>query len=157
MGAAAGGGKGTVPFAGRLRRRDLVRGLLAVAAVLALAPVVTVSRPRRTTSPGAPGRPGDAGFDEMYRGSRIRGVLAADERAAAAGTAGAAAARWRITVDGRPLHLMRRADGTYLSTVDHYRSFATALEATRAAVDELGAVQRLRIDGSEGHGHGVHA
>ncbi|MER8023791.1 tyrosinase family oxidase copper chaperone, partial [Streptomyces griseoluteus] len=31
---------------------------------------------------------------------------------------------WQITVDGRPLHLMRRADGTWMSMVDHYTSYA---------------------------------
>jgi hypothetical protein len=67
---------------------------------------------------------------------------------------------WQVTVDGRPLHLMRRADGTWLSMVDHYRSYPTALEATRAAVDELSPGREL----SEANGpmhmggdHGVHA
>uniref|UniRef100_UPI0034DF9CB3 tyrosinase family oxidase copper chaperone n=1 Tax=Streptomyces flavofungini TaxID=68200 RepID=UPI0034DF9CB3 len=50
---------------------------------------------------------------------------------------------WRITVDGRPLGLMRRADGSFLSMVDHYRSYATPLAAARGAVDELGPSQAL--------------
>ena len=45
---------------------------------------------------------------------------------------------------------MRRADGTWLSMVDHYRSYATPLEAARAAVDELGPGQRLRDAGAIG-------
>lgn len=36
---------------------------------------------------------------------------------------------------------MRRADGSYLSTVTHYESFPTLLETARAAVDELGTAQ----------------
>ncbi|MEU3523471.1 tyrosinase family oxidase copper chaperone [Streptomyces sp. NPDC038707] len=114
-------------------RREVARGLLASAAALALTPVVAASRPER------PAGPADGGlFDETYRGRRIQGVLVpATGRQAAGGT-------WRITVDGRPLHLMRRADGTWLSMVDHYTSYRTPLEATRAAVDEMGPGRRLR-------------
>lgn len=147
-------------FVSGARRREVVRALLAAASALVLTPAVTSSWSRYAAPPD------DAAFDETYRGCRIRGVLTADRHAATP-----AAARWRITVDGRPLHLMRRADGTYLSMVDHYRSCRTALEATRAAVDEMGPAQRLRPHptgtpggGAErrnghhgGDGHGVHA
>ncbi|WP_338698129.1 tyrosinase cofactor [Streptomyces sp. Q6] len=69
-------------------------------------------------------------FDETYRGRRITGTRLPDT----AGTAGA----WQVSVDGRPLHLMRRADGSYLSMVDHYESYPTPLAAARGAVAELG-------------------
>ncbi|MEV5350848.1 tyrosinase family oxidase copper chaperone [Streptomyces achromogenes] len=115
-------------------RREVARGLLASAAALALTPVVAASRPEH------PAGPADGGlFDETYRGRRIQGVLVP----AAAGR-GAVGGTWRITVDGRPLHLMRRADGSWLSMVDHYTSYRTPLEATRAAVDEMGPGRRLR-------------
>ncbi|MFF1549126.1 tyrosinase family oxidase copper chaperone [Streptomyces sp. NPDC058291] len=136
----------------RARRRDLLRGLLGAAAALAIAPVVAASRPPRPADGGP--APADS-FDETYRGRRIRGVLT-PSRSAAAG------ARWEVTVDGRPLHLMRRADGTWLSMVDHYRSYATPLEAVRAAVDGLGPGERLREDGPAHHHthmgghHGLH-
>ncbi|MFI5476023.1 tyrosinase family oxidase copper chaperone [Streptomyces cacaoi] len=125
------------------RRRDLLRGLLGAAAALAIVPVVTASRPSRT----ADGGPTDS-FDETYRGRHIHGVLAPTGRAAASEV------RWDITVDGRPLHLMRRADGTWLSMVDHYSSYATPLEAVRAAVDGLGPGERLReADPAHHHPH----
>ncbi|MEU2224819.1 tyrosinase family oxidase copper chaperone [Streptomyces sp. NPDC018347] len=125
-------------------RREVARGLLASAAALALTPVVAASRPL----PGAQGADGGF-FDETYRGRRIQGVLVPSaERAAAGG-------EWRITIDGRPLHLMRRADGTWLSMVDHYTSYRTPLEATRAAVDEIGPGRRLR-DLAPGRLDGVH-
>ncbi|MES4890263.1 tyrosinase family oxidase copper chaperone [Streptomyces sp. NPDC096012] len=117
----------------RPSRREVARGLLASAAALALAPVVAASRP----VPPAGAFDGRS-FDETYRGRRIQGVLVpAVGRRAADGA-------WQITVDGRPLHLMRRADGTWLSMADHYTSYATPLEATRAAVDQIGPGQRLR-------------
>ncbi|MGX1120521.1 hypothetical protein RKD37_005884 [Streptomyces ambofaciens] len=73
------------------------------------------------------------------------------------------AGTWQVTVDGRPLHLMRRADGSWLSMVDHYRSYPTPLAAARGAVDELGPGEHLRDTPSAGHDqhsgerHGVHA
>ncbi|WP_307783780.1 tyrosinase family oxidase copper chaperone [Streptomyces spinoverrucosus] len=108
-------------------RREVVRGLLASAAAVLAVPGCL---PTGLTGTGA-------AFDETYRGRRIRGTGS------------------RVTVDGRPLHLMRRADGTWLSMVDHYCSYPTPLEAARAAVDELGPAGRLPL--TEGGLHGVHA
>ncbi|WP_237536866.1 tyrosinase cofactor [Streptomyces sp. SID5785] len=88
------------------------------------------------TDPGEPGAgaaaPAGEAFDESYRGRRLQG-------APVPGPADA----WEVTVDGRPLHLMRRADGSYLTMVDHYTSHPSARAAARAAVDELGE-QSLR-------------
>ncbi|MFI1482910.1 tyrosinase family oxidase copper chaperone [Streptomyces sp. NPDC020747] len=163
-------------------RRDVLRGLLVAAVTAALAPLLAASRPSRPQPPG-PGEPPAseaefgtgfetdlaAGFDEMYRGRRIRGfsdAAGADDTASGVRHAGAAgpapAGQWRVTVDDRPLHLMRRADGGYLTMVDHYQSYPTPLAAARGAVDELGGTLRLRAAATgagrgEGHGHGVHA
>ncbi|MEU0741890.1 tyrosinase family oxidase copper chaperone [Streptomyces sp. NPDC006134] len=152
----------------RTGRRGLLRRLFVPALAAALAPVVAASRPSGSSGnsgssgrsgPSRPVRPAPAGpvegpdraaFDETYLGRRIRG----DRPAGATGT-------WHVTVDDRPLHLMRRADGTWLSVVDHSRSYPTPLAATRAAVEELTPGQRLReTDGGhgdehgDGHGHG---
>ncbi|MEV6882366.1 tyrosinase cofactor [Streptomyces sp. NPDC051135] len=169
-GATAGG-----PASGT--RRQLMRGLLAPALAVGLAPLIAASRPSRATESGGTGDAedtgdsgdagsaeitgdaGDAGgtsFDETYRGRRIQGIRSAAGRAVGAGT-------WHVTVDGRPLHLMRRADGSWLSMVDHYRSYPTPLAAARGAVDELGPGEHLRDTPSSGHDqhsggrHGVHA
>ncbi|MET8830176.1 tyrosinase family oxidase copper chaperone [Streptomyces sp. NPDC004610] len=151
----------TATRAGRARggRREVLRGLLASAAALAVAPLVAASRPARPAAPP----PEDTAFDEIHRGRRIRGVRTTDAGTAAAAAGadtGAGAGSWHVTVDGRPLHLMRRADGTWISVIDHYRSYPTPLEAARAAVDELGPGERLRTaapaHGGGGH-HGVHA
>lgn len=92
-------------------RRRVMRGLLSCAAALALAPVVAASRP-------VPPAAGGDSFDETYRGRRIQGVRLPEAGRSTSDDA------WRITIDGRPLHLMRRADGTWLSMVDHYTSYA---------------------------------
>ncbi|MDX2679562.1 tyrosinase cofactor [Streptomyces soliscabiei] len=121
-------------------RRKLLRGLLGAGAALVLAPVVAASQSPGPQDGSADTPPGS--FEETYRGRRLRGVLTPADRAPGDGP------RWEVTVDGRPLHLMRRADGTWLSTVDHYCSYATPLEAARAAVDELGPGEQLRATGA---------
>lgn len=40
-------------------------------------------------------------------------------------------------VDGVELHVMRNADGTWISVVSHYDPVPTPRAAARAAVDEL--------------------
>ncbi|MFF5188204.1 tyrosinase cofactor [Streptomyces sp. NPDC000345] len=125
-------------------RREALRGLLGVVAGLALVPVVAASWPPDPLDDSA-----GTGFDEVYRGRRIQGFPAPAGRSVLGG------AEWEVTVDGRPLHLMRRADGTWLSMVDHYRSYRTPLEAARAAVDELGPGESLR-QGSPAHGGHAH-
>ncbi|MFI7010344.1 tyrosinase family oxidase copper chaperone [Streptomyces sp. NPDC050145] len=79
---------------------------------------------RAGTDADGSARAADA-FDESYRGRRIQGAPAPGGGA------------FEVSVDGRPLHLMRRADGSYLSMVDHYTSHPTARDAARGAVDEL--------------------
>ncbi|MGA4840782.1 tyrosinase family oxidase copper chaperone [Streptomyces sp. G45] len=125
------------PLTHRVRRRHLL-GTAAVA-TLAAAGVLRVAPTWARAARQEDGREG--AFDEMYRGRRIQGDPVV-------GDDGRATGDWRVTVDGRRLGLMRRADGSYLSMVDHYGSYGTPLAATRGAVDELGATEALR-----GHTH----
>ncbi|WP_327256708.1 tyrosinase family oxidase copper chaperone [Streptomyces sp. NBC_01244] len=108
-----------------LTRRAVLRTAFTAAVfagtAAALAPVLRARRPRQTLTP-APLIP--AG-EETYRGRHI----AVDP----AGTS--------VRIDGRALHVMRRSDGTYLSGINHFQSYATPLELARAAVDELGTTQ----------------
>ncbi|CAM5744772.1 putative Tyrosinase cofactor [Streptomyces afghaniensis 772] len=70
-------------------------------------------------------------FDEVYKGRRIQGRP----------TAGAGhhhhGAGYAVFVDGVELHVMRNADGTWISVVSHYDPVPTPRAAARAAVDEL--------------------
>jgi hypothetical protein len=124
------------------RRRLFRSGMTAVAAVsgtaAALYPVLTGRQPGDTaaSAAAAPGGPQDgrapaveaAGglFDEVYRGRRIRGFPDPGEDGVA------------ITVDGMPLPVMRRADGSWISTADHYQPYTTPLATARGAVDVIG-------------------
>ncbi|XIG76258.1 hypothetical protein C1N81_25095 [Streptomyces sp. SGAir0957] len=101
------------------------------AALILLAAATTATAVPRLLSAAAQ-RPEAESFDEVYLGRRISGVRGP-------GADGA----WQVTVDGRPLHLMRRADGSYLSMVDHYDAYEGPLAAARGAVAELGG-QALR-------------
>jgi hypothetical protein len=118
--------------------------------------VAAAVRPQR---PGPGNAPDATVFAEDYHGRRIRAVWTPSRGPGEKD-------RWQVTVDDRPLHLMRRADGTWLSMVDHYCSYRSPLEAARAAVDELGPGRGLRVldPGPAGAGHvhtgdrrGVHA
>ncbi|MFJ8225440.1 tyrosinase family oxidase copper chaperone [Streptomyces griseus] len=137
-------------------RRIVLRGAFTAAVVTGTAGALF---PLLDRGPAAEARPAPAApasgpaprpvrtadeFAEMYRGREIRATATAvvpagaadDDRVAIAAEPGA-----EVRIDGRPLHVMRRADGTYLSDVRHYESYPTLLEAARAAVDELGAAR----------------
>ncbi|MEW2069451.1 tyrosinase family oxidase copper chaperone [Streptomyces sp. NPDC007346] len=130
-------------------RRTVLRTAFTAAAVTGTAAVLLPLRdpePNTASAPAkGPGRstPGTEEFAEMYRGREIRGSVTVLVPAGGPGGAGAPEAEpaIEIRIDGRPLHVMRRADGTYLSDVTHYESFPTLRETARAAVDELGTAR----------------
>jgi hypothetical protein len=73
---------------------------------------------------------GPDAFDEVYRGRRIQGR-------ATAGGGHHHGAGYAVYVDGAELHVMRNADGSWISVVSHYSPVPTPRAAARAAVDEL--------------------
>ena len=72
-----------------------------------------------------------AGFDEVHRGRRIRGI------ASAAGAHHGHGPGYAVFVDDVELHVMRNADGSWISVVSHYDPVPSPRAAARAAVDEL--------------------
>ncbi|MFJ3334650.1 tyrosinase family oxidase copper chaperone [Streptomyces sp. NPDC086766] len=73
-------------------------------------------------------------FDEVYLGRRIQG------RPANGGGHGEGhhhGTGYAVFVDGAELHVMRNADGSWISVVSHYDPVPTPRAAARAAVDEL--------------------
>jgi hypothetical protein len=131
-----------------------VFGLGVVAGTAAaLAPVLRAGRPK--TGGPAPGtaEAASGGFDEMYRGRHIRiggGSTGATAASVSSHSRLSPEPASGIQIDGRPLPVMRRADGSYLSSVNHYESFPSLLEAARAAVDDLGG-GRLSLSGPVHH------
>lgn len=100
----------------------------ALGAAVALA--VTAGAPLTAAAAAADDHGGPEAFDEVYRGRRIQGRPAD-------GGAHHHGAGYAVFVDGAELHVMRNADGSWISVVSHYSPVPTPRAAARAAVDEL--------------------
>ncbi|MCA1217416.1 tyrosinase cofactor [Streptomyces sp. 8L] len=86
--------------------------------------------------------------EETYRGRhiRVRHTTSGPVRAGALSPGVyPGVPSYDVLIDGRPLPVMRRADGSYMSAVNHYESFPTLVAAARAAVDDLRGA-RLALD-----------
>ncbi|ANS62716.1 Tyrosinase cofactor [Streptomyces lincolnensis] len=81
--------------------------------------------PSSTSSPSSP-----SSFDEVYKGRRIQGRPST-------GGGHHHGTGYAVFVDGVELHVMRNADGSWISVVSHYDPVPTPRAAARAAVDEL--------------------
>ncbi|MFI7498017.1 tyrosinase cofactor [Streptomyces sp. NPDC049687] len=77
-----------------------------------------------------------APFDEVYKGRRIQGRPASPGGHHHGGN-------YAVYVDGVALHVMRNADGSWISVVSHYDPVPTPRAAARAAVDELQGAELL--------------
>ncbi|MCX5192728.1 tyrosinase cofactor [Streptomyces sp. NBC_00249] len=73
--------------------------------------------------------------DEVYQGRRIQ-IAPATGGGHHGGHHGGAGMP-TVRIDGRELHVMRNADGTWISVVNHYETFADPASLARAAVREL--------------------
>ncbi|POX48603.1 copper transporter [Streptomyces sp. Ru71] len=107
-------------------RRDVVK-LTAGAAFVAAAgavPFATGAAGDTAQEPAAAAAgAADTGHTERYQGRTIR-VAPASEGGG-------------VTIDGRPLHLMKFGEHAYLSSMCHYEMAPTPLHAARRAVEEL--------------------
>lgn len=116
---------------GPTRRRALTAGAALAAAAGASA----------LLAPGASAAPHShegslEPFDEVYKGRRIQGRPAAMEHGAG-GHRHDHGGGYAVFVDGVRLHVMRNADGSWISVVSHYDPVPGPRAAARAAVDEL--------------------
>jgi hypothetical protein len=110
------------------------RALTAAAALATVAGVQTVTAPTATTASATPAgstAPTPTPFDEVYKGRRIQGGPASGGGHAHHGGG------YAVLVDGVELHVMRNADGSWISVVSHYDPVPTPRAVARAAVDEL--------------------
>ncbi|MET9393025.1 tyrosinase cofactor [Streptomyces sp. NPDC006624] len=111
-----------MPELSRRRALTAAAALAGAAGALPAATPAAAAAGHHHDSPGA--------FDEVYQGRRIQG------RPAASGHHHHGAG-YAVFVDGVELHVMRNADGTWISVVSHYAPVPTPRAAARAAVDEL--------------------
>ncbi|MFF3457099.1 tyrosinase cofactor [Streptomyces sp. NPDC002730] len=118
------------------RRRALGAAATALAG-LAVADLATtvLSHP----AAAAPNASDPAPFDEVYQGRRIQGGPSHGGGHHGNGHHGNGhhGAGYAVRIDGDELHVMRNADGTWISVVNHYETFATPRAVARAAVVEL--------------------
>ncbi|MFF3849169.1 tyrosinase family oxidase copper chaperone [Streptomyces sp. NPDC002328] len=156
-----------MPEINRRRALTAVAALAATAGVQTVATAAARTGDHHTADPAhsahsahsahAGGRPRAAGsaaatpapFDEVYKGRRIQGRSTTGGGHHDGGNhdggnhgggdhgGGHHGAGYAVFVDGVELHLMRNADGTWISVVSHYDPVATPRAAARAAVDEL--------------------
>lgn len=103
------------------------RALGAAAALAATAGTRAVTASADTGHHGGP-----EAFDEVYRGRRTAG-RAVDGGGHAHDHGGG----YAVFIDGVELHVMRNADGGWISVVSHYDPVPTPRAAARAAVVEL--------------------
>ncbi|KJY30330.1 MULTISPECIES: apotyrosinase chaperone MelC1 [Streptomyces] len=87
----------------------------------------TDSRAAATTPAGT--------VDEVYMGRRIQ-ISPASGGGHHGGHHGGAGMP-SVRIDGRELHVMQNADGTWISVVNHYETYADPTSLARAAVREL--------------------
>ncbi|MEV7689864.1 tyrosinase cofactor [Streptomyces bungoensis] len=109
------------------------RALTAAAALAATATTATALAAPASAASAADHRHGSPeAFDEVYRGRRIQG-----RPMAMGGHHHEHGGGYAVFVDGVELHVMRNADGSWISVVSHYDPVPTPRAAARAAVDEL--------------------
>ncbi|MFJ6982700.1 MULTISPECIES: tyrosinase family oxidase copper chaperone [unclassified Streptomyces] len=147
----------------QLSRRHALTAVAALAATAGAAgTVAATAAPADVPSP-APGAghphagppsaaTGPAPFDEVYRGRRIRGGPSTGGGHHGGGPGGDHGGHhgggqpgggYAVFVDDVELHVMRNADGTWISVISHYDPVATPRAAARAAVDELQGARLL--------------
>jgi len=104
------------------------RALGAAAALAAVAAAQAVTAPVASAAEHHHGGP--EAFDEVYRGRRIEGRPVG-------GGGHHHGTGYAVFIDGVELHVMRNADGSWISVVSHYDPVPTPRAAARAAVVEL--------------------
>ncbi|AWT41353.1 MULTISPECIES: apotyrosinase chaperone MelC1 [Streptomyces] len=115
-----------------LSRRRALGAAAALAAGTAAAQALTATQ--ASAADHQHGSP--APFDEVYKGRRIEGRPVSGGGHHHGGGYG-------VFIDGVELHVMRNADGSWISVVSHYDPVATPRAAARAAVDELQGARLL--------------
>ncbi|MFD7614561.1 tyrosinase cofactor [Streptomyces sp. NPDC059828] len=134
----------------RLTRRQALGAAAGVAAVVA-ATGAAQALPARTEGHGADHGTGHSSaghhstgraaatatpgsFDEVYLGRRIQGRPShgGGHHGHGGGHGG-----YTVQVDGKELHVMQNADGTWISVINHYEPHPTPRAVARAAVVEL--------------------
>ncbi|WP_374777809.1 tyrosinase cofactor [Streptomyces sp. NBC_01310] len=111
----------------KITRRQALGTTAGALTVLGLAAAATsaAATPSASTTPGA--------VDEVYKGRRIQITPGGGGHHGGHHSPGQPTVR----IDGRELHVMRNADGSWISVINHYETFADPTSLARAAVRDL--------------------
>jgi hypothetical protein len=114
-----------------LTRRTLAAGAAVAATLPARAVPASAGTHPSPSVPASSGHDhgGPQAFDEVYLGRWIQGRPAAGGHHHGSG--------YGVFIDGVELHVMRNADGGWISVVSHYDPVPSPRAAARAAVVEL--------------------
>lgn len=115
----------------KITRRQALGTTAGALTVLGLAG--TTAHAAVTDSRPAPATAGTV--DEVYQGRRIR--IAPGSTGGGHHGGHHSPGLPTVLIDGRELHVMQNADGTWISVVNHYETFSDTLSLARAAVREL--------------------
>ncbi|MBT2481713.1 tyrosinase cofactor [Streptomyces sp. ISL-94] len=103
-------------------------GALTVLGLTAAATSASAASASAATTPSAAGT-----VDEVYQGRRIQITPGGGGHHGGHHSPGLPTVR----IDGRELHVMRNADGSWISVVNHYETYPDPASLARAAVREL--------------------
>ncbi|WFB09552.1 tyrosinase cofactor [Streptomyces sp. LX-29] len=135
-------------------RRLILRGTTMAVAGAALAGTAATAAVRSEgvgtgDAAGHGGGTGHAGtaapapFVEVYQGRHIAGRATGGDGGHDGG--GHHEVGYSVYVDGEELHLMRNADDTWISVINHYETFRDPRAVARAAVDKLRGAELVPI------------
>ncbi|MEV7616828.1 tyrosinase family oxidase copper chaperone [Streptomyces sp. NPDC089799] len=122
------------------RRRALSTSAATLTALGLATTAHAVTTARTTPSPAAAPAAAPGTVDEVYLGRRIQ--IAPADGGGHGGHGGHHGGHTppgapAVRIDGRELHVMRNADGSWISVVNHYETFPDVHALARAAVREL--------------------
>ncbi|MET9958344.1 tyrosinase cofactor [Streptomyces sp. NPDC006326] len=112
----------------KITRRQAMGTTAGALTALGLAGVTAHAAAADSRAPSASGT-----VDEVYQGRRIQITPGGGGHHGGHHSPGLPTVR----IDGRELHVMRNADGTWISVVNHYETFSDPASLARAAVREL--------------------
>ncbi|MFF7635262.1 tyrosinase cofactor [Kitasatospora sp. NPDC008050] len=116
-----------------LTRRRMLQGAAVALTATAGTALLGLSKP---ASKAAAADGGSATFDEVFQGRHIQGMPMSGGMGGMGGMHHAGSG-YMVLIDGQELHVMRNADGTWISVINHYQTFSTPRALARAAVNEL--------------------
>ncbi|MEU3771892.1 tyrosinase family oxidase copper chaperone [Streptomyces sp. NPDC032472] len=138
----------------KITRRQALGFAIGAAAVVGLSACSSSKAPATAAigaeASGSPSVPPfslpSGGIDEVYEGHRIQITLGEG------GQHGGhhLPAMPVVKIDGNELHIMRNADGSWVSVVNHYETFPDPIAAAKAAIRDLQGTQLAPFGPHEG-------